>query len=483
MRDDQIRNTLLKLNPDESLREKITAMVDAADYSGKPQSRRTRRPIRAFIIAAAVAAMLALAASAVGIFTRLFYLPGAGLVDESGVLVIKEDDIGELDVTAYRTPTELELGGYVIESVTYTDYEGVRSYTVWSRMGDELLASMEAAQMAHMGVTVEDHVISDMALTLSDGTILTPESIRYSHSGSIVYNFAADALDANVMISSETLGEAIPARLHRVDGAGYSYMEYPTDKGITLILCPTNPDYTEWKLDYIDNSIADGLAGYIYDAGIYYEPDTIRFYDDTGALIDMQSRSWTRTSTESGSQLSFDADAPDGGFRVKRAEMDSVTVRYALFPTEKYPLKLELPMPADGERVEREMIFFDDAGFFVKLDGYSRNGETLSIYVESDGFDPKGLRENALRITDFPIPYSGSNGCRTAYAMIGVDAVGGDALRSVSAHTWVDCGDGVLRFDMEIGLDDGQVLDDCESFTLMLEHLICVFDGSWVIEY
>ena len=485
MRDDKIRNALMKMEPDAMLSAKIDAMVDAADLTPRePAVRRVKRPAKAMLIAAAIVVMMAMAVSAVGVFARLFYLPGAGLVDESGVLVIKEDDIGDLDVTAYRTASELELGGYVIESVTYTEYEGTKSYTIWSRMGDEMIAEFEKAQQAHIGVTVADHVISDLALTLSDGTILTPESTRYSHSGSIVYHFAADVLDTNVIISSERIGEAIPVQLYLVEGAGYSYMEYPTDQGITLILCPMNADYTDWKLDYIDNSIADGLAEYIYDAGIYYEPDSIRFYDEQGNLIDMRSKSWERRSTEKGSQLSFDAEVPEGGFRVERAEMDSVTVRYALFPTEKYPLVKEFPMPADGERVNRKIMYFDDAGFNVTLEGYSRDGETISIYARADfEFGMKYL-ENSVRMQDFPVPYSGTNGCRLAYAMIGMADVGDHMLRSVSGGTWVDCGDGLWRYDMEIGLKDGKLgLDDCDSFSLMLEHLVCLFDGSWTVTY
>jgi len=490
MRDDEIKKALLNLKPEDSLRRRIDEMVESADFtapSHRMQStRRVRRPAKALLIAAAILVMMMLTVSAVGIFSRLFYLPGAGLVDESGVLVIREDDIGDLDVTAYRTMTEMELGGYRIESVTFTEYEGKKSYTVWSCMSDEMILEMEKSQKSEKmdGVTVADHVISDLALTLSDGSVLTPESTRYSHSGSIVYHFAADALDTNLIISSETLGEGIPAQLYLVEGAGYSYMEYPTDQGITLILCPTNTDYTDWKLDYIDNSIADGLAEYIYDAGIYYEPKSIRFYDEKGSLIDMRSKSWTMSSTEKGSQLSFDAEAPEGGFRVERAEMDSVTVRYALFPTEKYPLVKEFPMPADGERVDREIVFFDDAGFYVALEGYSRNGETISIYTHADyKFDRKYL-ENSVRIQDFPVPYNGTNHCQMAYAMISVEEVGENLLRSISAHHWVDCGDGLWRFDMEIGMNKpGLTLDDCDSFSLRLEHLICIFDGSWVVNY
>ena len=121
MRDDKIRNALMKMEPDAMLSAKIDAMVDAADLTPRePAVRRVKRPAKAMLIAAAVVVMMAMAVSAVGVFTRLFYLPGAGLVDESGVLVIKEDDIGELDVVAYRTASELELGGYVLEDSAST---------------------------------------------------------------------------------------------------------------------------------------------------------------------------------------------------------------------------------------------------------------------------------------------------------------------------------------------------------------------------
>ena len=481
----------MKLTPPDGLSERVKGLIDGAaftepqTYCEKPVCRMgMKRGMRMALAAAAIMALMVVAVSAYGIFSRLFYLPGAGLVDEDGVLVIREDDIGELDITAYRTAAELDLGGYVIESVTYTGYEESQSYTVWSRMGDGMMAELVNAQRAHTGVTVADHVISDLVLILSDGTALSPESVRYSHSGSIVYHFAADRLDTNLTVASESLGASVPAKLCFVEGAGYSYMEYPTDQGITLILCPTNADYTDWKLDFIDNSISDGLAEYIYDSGIYYEPDSIRFYDEKGALIDMRSKSWERRSTEKGSQLSFDADPPEGGFRVKRAEMDSVTVRYALFPTEKYPLIMEFPMPADGERVDRELVFFDDAGFRVVLEGYSREGETISIYTRGDcAFDQEYLK-NSVRMQDFPIPYSGTNNCRIAYAMIGMEDVGNHMLRSVSAGTWEDCGDGLWRYDMKIGLKDSKLkLDDCDSFNLMLEHLICVFDGNWTVNY
>jgi len=179
MRDDKIRNALLKIAPDEALRRRVDAMVDAADLTPRePAVRRVKRPAKAMLIAAAIVVMMAMAVSAVGVFARLFYLPGAGLVDESGVLVIKEDDIGDLDVTAYRTADELELGGYVIESVTYTEYEGLRSYTVWSHMGDARMAEL-GRQADDSVITVADHVISDLTLTLPDGTILTVTHDRY----------------------------------------------------------------------------------------------------------------------------------------------------------------------------------------------------------------------------------------------------------------------------------------------------------------
>ena len=475
MRDDKIRNALMKMEPDAMLSAKIDAMVDAADLTPRePAMRRVKRPAKAMLIAAAIVVMMAMAVSAVGVFARLFYLPGAGLVDESGVLVIKEDDIGDLDVTAYRTAKEMELGGYVIESVTYTEYEGLRSYTVWSHMGDARMAEL-GRQADDSVITVADHVIPDLTLTLSDGTILTPESTRYSHSGSIVYNFAADVLDTNVVVSSETLGEAIAAVLCQVDGAGYSYMQYPTDRGITVIICPANEKYSEWKLDFIDNTIEEGLAKYVSKTGMRMEPGWLTFYDSNGEPVEL---SGYRSLSDTGISLALD-DAPKEGFDIKIAELSRVMLHYDLVSGRDEILKLTFPMIADGERVDGDFTLLNDAGFEIGIKGYSREGDNITVYVETEENNPSGI--------GFAVPYAGDKGCAAAYARIYLQlgSLNGESIpHSVSTSgDWMPTGDGLYSRVFEIDKYKLDSLDAYENFTITLDHIQCVFDGNWTVTY
>lgn len=491
MRDDKIKNAFMKLTPPDGLSERVKGLIDDAaftepqTYCEKPVRRMgMKRGMRAVLAAAAIMALMAVAVSAYGIFSRLFYLPGAGLVDEDGVLVIREDDIGELDITAYRTAAELDLGGYVIESVTYTGYEGSQSYTVWSRMGDGMMAELVNAQRAHTGVTVADHVISDLTLILSDGTALSPESVRYSHSGSIVYHFAADRLDTNLTVASESLGASVPAKLCLVEGAGYSYMEYPTDKGITLILCPTNADYTDWKLDFIDNSISDGLAEYLYSTSVTLERDDLTFYDLDGNPT-IHDDGWRLESSEKGIDITFKVDVPNDGFNLERAELERIMMIYTLHPTDTMPQQVELPMPKDGERVDRDIVLFNAAGFFVGFKGYSREGESLTIYIDPDRCPNSS--EVRVSSTYYPIPYTGSNQCTAAYAQVTVgDLFDGENYERRFATTtkgdWQLCDDGLYARTFEIRHSKDS-LDDLETFSVRLDNIACLFDGNWTVNY
>lgn len=485
MRDDKIRNALMKITPDEALSRRVDAMVDAADLTPRePAVRRVKRPAKAMLIAAAIVVMMAMAVSAVGVFARLFYLPGAGLVDESGVLVIKEDDIGDLDVVAYKTMESFNLGEYTIESITYTEYEGVHSYTVWSRMSDTQMAKHEAKVQNMETVSIQDHVINDLQIKLSDGTVLAPESTRYNLYGSIVYNYATDKLDTKIEIFSGALGEREAVKLVRVEGAGYSYMQYPTDKGITFILYPTSSNFAEWKMEIVDSSISDGLGEYINSSVInQISNDGLLFYNSSDEVIDTDDI-WSMTYRGSDVRIRLQ-DAPRDGYDIERAELDKITIQYNL--KDKHEKRFK--MPADGERIDEDIVLFNEAGFDVRLKGYARNGNNITVYVETT---PE--MESYVDAIAYQVPYSGTNGCTAAFAGIWVDLYknGSDKVNSRSDRIletistmsrYVEAENGVYGREYEFGMREDASLDDVDGFTISLGSLYCAFDGNWTVTY
>ena len=512
MRDDKIRNALMKMEPDAMLSAKIDAMVDAADLTPRePAVRRVKRPAKAMLIAAAIVVMMAMAVSAVGVFARLFYLPGAGLVDESGVLVIKEDDIGDLDdIIVYKILESVDFGDYSIENVTYTEQNGERSYSVWTQM-DELLLN---ASRGSKGIPFSERVIDDLTLILPDGTELVPESSRWGYSGYIVYNFVCEKLDKVVTVASAALNEKVDVQLHEVTGVGYSYMEYPTDKGITLSIYPVNGEFSQYELAFVDNAIADGLDAFVKGTTLTLPYDTTVFTDENGAksyIREQHSRfaflnggGWSTTSYREqefikGSTYNakkdgygyyhwLEIDMPASG-KITTVEVPMLTLNYYLPPTEE--AYVDLPMPADGEYVEKDAVVFDQAGFMIKLTGYERKGSMITIYADSIIHEHEDDVYLSNTVGDMVrIPYSGSSDLTSAWARLDIYCPSSASKTESSGASgayrggWYEVGDGRIACSVELEIDD--VVADAEDysfFRVQSNFISCDYHGNWTITY
>ncbi|MBQ4575937.1 MAG: hypothetical protein IJA85_12210 [Clostridia bacterium] len=479
MKVDKIKKAISELTPSEELSERIMDMAASYEKSAviTEQPIRTVRPGRMLKLAAIAAALVILmAVSVYGIVNRLFYLPGAGLVDEDGMLVIREDDIGDLDITAYKTPEEYELGGFVIESVTYTEYNGLASFTIWSHMGDELMASYQKDSYGNPKVTVADHVIEDLKIILPDGSSLAPESVRSSSSGSIVYNFAAEKLNTKLTLVSEGLGAELKVELGLVEDVGYSYMEYPTDKGITLIMSPANEEFSEFSVDFIDNTISDGFAEYISESALSFNTAGVLLYDSNNKRIPWSS--FHGGTKDRGVNISIAQTPSDNGYDIKKASANRLIINYFLQNTNHGDPDVLLDIPADGEYICKEIEIFTGAGFDAKITGYSREGNQLKIYA--NGFQPD-KNDFSIRFNYIGIPYNGSNGCTSAYVFYTLSLKDADYFSI--GNEWVQAQDGSLcrTFDFSKMPEGG--LDSVEQFYLSASAIACIFEGNWTVNY
>lgn len=511
MKQDNIRKVWAKLEPSPELSEKIGGMIDAADIEA-PKLRRERtaavrrsmtKRVRTLAVCAATLVLLAVSATAFGVMSGLIYLPGAGMVDGDGTLVIRESDIGDLEgLVAYKTAAAVDFGDYSIDNVTYTDFEGERSYAVWTQIDYDVMELSRGSE----GIPVSDRVIDDLTLTLPDGQELLPVSSRYGYDGYIVYTYEAEQLDTKLTVSSASKALSVGVELFEVTDAGYSYMEYPTDQGITLRIYPVNEEFSEYELSFIDGAISDGLDEYVDLMQLQHPTrESVKFITEDGDELLMEewhARTSSRTGNWGSSTYYVDIEGSaynshrkeDGyyhwieiedpaGSQVVGVEVDSVKLVYSM--TRSDANRILLPMPEDGERIDGEFVVFDEAGFTVKLTGYERNGDTVTVYADA-GNGGDAVDYVATDVVDdwsFEVPYSGSSPISKAYASLRI--LVHDGYSGGSQTIWEPTEDGQWKLTLETdGFESSRGEPELgDTIQIEVQYLTCVYEGDWSISY
>ncbi len=472
----RIESAFSKLHASEELEDRVKAL------ESKPRYKSSKVRFTAILVAAA---LLIVSVGAIGL-SRLYYLPGAGLVDDSGTLVIKESDIGELaGVTAYKTPSALEFGDYHITSVTYVDYDGDAGYAVWTNLGDELVERNTDPERGELAVPISSFVLDDLTLTLSDGTELAPESTRYSHGGMIVYNFAGEVFDDSLTLSSESVGESLDVRLAKVENVGYSYMQYPTDRGITLMISPQDEDFDSFDVKHINGALGE-LEDYVRTTVPFFPTfgdETFAFIGSDGNRYYPSKHGWHKRSSETRyvDEQYVSIDKPKD-VDIVGIDCSRLYLEYILVDSENQSVELE--MPDDGERIDRRVTLFDGAGIKVEITAWEREGEIIRIYADGASVDTDEWMLGGY-VPNFGFPVENEHEADQVYALLRVASLNTgkktDGLGYSGGFEISDDGEYMRSYDFSAS--DNPSLDETVSFTLELEKLTCEYNGNWNIEY
>lgn len=435
--DNEIKTAFETLTPPGSLREKIGQMIDSEE--NLPAKKHVDRPIK--FIAIAAAAIIIAAAGVMAISGGSFWLPGLGIVDDSGKLVIAE---GRLTGEVWSSES-FEFGGLNILGVTCSDGYAVR-------------------------VAGTESVIHDLTLTLSDGSVATPGKTSFSFNKSVVYTFDGE-FSEYVTLKSELLRDEKTVRLEK---SGKSYVT-ATHGGLTLMLRPLTEDMSEYEIDFTEESedFSDAIFKSIRDVT---KKGKVVFYGSDG-------RKYKPTMYESGS-------IPGGGYmsRVSIKKPENVAITSAEFNDLTFfchasglPL-MTIEIPDDGECLATDAVIFDKAGLRVELSGVERQGNHLILYFpenlkisRSGGLSPGGNEtydniEVMLGIRGLE-PLDGVTSDGRGFSFEGL----GKAFMK----------DGRLCVEVEIDSPGAKNFDlgNYKTFTLTVDGLEFSVDGKWKLDF
>ena len=435
--DNEIKTAFETLTPPVSLRDKIGQMIDSGENF--PVKKRVDRPIK--FIAIAAAAIIIAAAGVTAISGGSFWLPGLGIVDDSGKLVIAE---GKLTSEVWSSEG-FEFGGLNILGVTCSDGYAVR-------------------------VAGTESVIPDLTLTLPDGSAATPGKTSFSFNKSVVYTFYGE-FSEYVTLKSESLGDEKTVRLEKSEK---SYVT-ATHGGLTLMLRPLTDDMSEYEIDFTEESedFSDAIFKSIRDVT---KKGKVIFYGSNG-------RKYTPTMYESSS-------IPDGGYisRVSIKKPENVAITSVEFNDLTFFChENELPMmtigiPDDGEYLAADVVIFDKAGLRIELSGVERRGNHLLLWFPGDlkisrsgGLSP-GANETYDNIEVML-------GIRSLEPLDGVTSDGrGFSFEGLGKAAMKN---GRLCVEVEIDSPSAKNFDlgNYKTFTLTVDGLEFSVDGKWKLDF